>query len=173
MKNILFILGTSRAGRKNEVVAKHVVAVAKRRGDIKPTFVDVRDFPQTSTGGLSPEKTKELDALIRAAKGLVIISPEYNHGYPGELKLFLDNAYQAYEGKPVSICAVSDGPIGGARMTEQLKLVLSAFQMIIINVAVYFANVDEVFDKTGKILPATYWNKRINGMLDQVLKYAK
>jgi len=85
----------------------------------------------------------------------------------------LDNAYQAYEGKPVSICAVSDGPIGGARMTEQLKLVLSAFQLMIINAAVYFANVDEVFDKAGKIQQATYWNKRINGMLDQVLKYAK
>ncbi|MCX6747886.1 MAG: NAD(P)H-dependent oxidoreductase [Candidatus Nomurabacteria bacterium] len=47
--------------------------------------------------------------------------------------MFLNNTYEEYEGKPVAISGVSNGPVGGARMAEQLKLVLSAFQMMIVD----------------------------------------
>jgi len=172
MKNILFLLGTAREGRMSERVARFVVDCAKERGDIEPVLVDVADFSQTKTNGNGDAK-EAWNALLQKADGLVIISPEYNHGYPGELKLFLDNAYEAYAGKPVAICGVSDGPVGGARMAEQLKLVLSAFQMMVINAAVYFANVHEHFDDTGSVNNVDFWKKRVNGMLDQVIKYSK
>lgn len=171
MKNILFLLGTAREGRMSERVARFVVDCAKERGDIEPVFVDVANFPQTKTEGNSSAK-ETWNALLEKADGLVIISPEYNHGYPGELKLFLDNAYKAYVGKPVAICGVSDGPVGGARMAEQLKLVLSAFQMIVVNAAVYFANVHEHFDDAGNINNEDFWKKKVNGLLDQVIKYS-
>lgn len=58
------------------------------------------------------------------ADGLVIVSPEYNHGYPGEMKLMLDQLYKEYNRKPVGICGVSSGALGGARMVEQLRLIL-------------------------------------------------
>lgn len=173
MKKILFVLGTAREGRKSEQVATFVMSTARTRTDIGPVFVDVRDFPQSSTSRTSKELGERWNTLIKEADGVVIISPEYNHGYPGELKLLLDNAYDVYEGKPVAICGVSNGPLGGARMAEQLKLVLSAFQMIIINAAVYFANVNELFETTGEIKNHEYWEKRVHGMIDQVLKYTK
>ena len=69
------------------------------------------------------------------------------------------------------MCEVSNGPVGGARMHEQLKLVLSAFQMMIINAAVYFAYVNDLFDTSGVIQGHEYWEKRVNGMLDQILRY--
>lgn len=173
MKKIIFLLGTARKGRKSEKVATFVLDIVKKRTDIEPEFVDIRDYPQSATEGLSKELVEKWDKLVKESHGMVIICPEYNHGYPGELKMFLDNSYKAYEGKPVAICGVSNGPIGGARMAEQLKLVLSAFQMMIINSAVYFANVDDIFDATGAIVNHEFWEKRVNGMLDQVLKYAK
>ena len=58
-------------------------------------------------------------------------------------------------------------------MHEQLKLVLSAFQMMIINAAVYFVNVNDLFDTSGLIQGNEYWKKRVNGMLDQILRYVK
>jgi NAD(P)H-dependent FMN reductase len=173
MKKIIFLLGTAREGRKSEKVIGFVLGVARKRSDIEPEFVDIRDYPQSTTEGLSKELKEKWDNLVKEAHGIVIVSPEYNHGYPGELKMFLDNAYYAYEGKPVAICGVSNGPIGGARMAEQLKLVLSAFQMMIINASVYFANVNEIFDESGVIVNNDYWEKRVNGMLDQILRYAK
>lgn len=173
MKKILFVLGTARTGRKSELAASYVLSVVKSRTDVDPVFVDVRDFPTSRTGELSQDLSEKWDVLVREASGMVIISPEYNHGYPGELKLLLDSAYKAYAGRPAAICAVSDGPIGGARMAEQLKLVLSAFQMIVINAAVYFANVNELFDSNGGIKNREFWEKRVHGMLDQLLTYAK
>lgn len=173
MKKIIFLLGTARKERKSEKVANFVLDIAKKRTDIEPQFVDIRDYPQSATEGLSKELIEKWNNLIKETQGMVIISPEYNHGYPGELKMFLDTAYDVYEGKPVAICGVSDGPIGGARMAEQLKLVLSAFQMMIINAAVYFANVNDLFDEFGTIVNRDYWEKRVNGMLDQILRYTE
>jgi NAD(P)H-dependent FMN reductase len=170
-KNIMFILGTSREGRLSEHVARFVFSCAKERDDFTPLFVDVRDYVQTSTEGLEEEKLIVLRKMITEAAGFVIISPEYNHGYPGELKMFLDNAYKEYEGKPFAICGVSDGPVGGARMAENLKPVLSAFQAIIINAAVYFAFVKELFDEAGNIKEPEMWKRKVSGMLDQVIKY--
>ncbi|MGA0211861.1 MAG: NADPH-dependent FMN reductase [Flavobacteriaceae bacterium] len=173
MKKIIFLLGTARDGRKSEKVMAFVLGVTRKRSDIEPEFVDIRDYPQSVTEGLSKELKEKWGHLVKEAHGIIIVSPEYNHGYPGELKMFLDNAYDAYEGKPVAICGVSNGPIGGARMAEQLKLVLAAFQMMIINASVYFANVNEIFDESGVIVNRDYWEKRVNGMLDQILRYAK
>lgn len=172
MKKIIFLLGTAREGRKTEKVFNFVLDISKQRSDIETYVVDIRDYSQSATEGLSKPLAEKWRQMLKETHGVVIVSPEYNHGYPGELKMFLDNAYKEYEGKPVAICGVSNGPIGGARMVEQLKLVLSAFQMTIINAAVYFANVNELFDESGAIVNHEYWEKRVNGMLDELIKYA-
>jgi len=171
MKKIIFLLGTAREGRKSEKVFSFVLDIAKQRSDIETHLVDIRDYSQSVTEGLSKPLTEKWREMLKEAHGLVIVSPEYNHGYPGELKMFLDNAYKEYEGKPVAICGVSNGPVGGARMAEQLKLVLLAFQMMIINAVVYFANVNDIFDTSGEIQNREYWDKRVNGMLDELIKY--
>lgn len=172
MATIIFLLGTAREGRRSEKVAQFVLDCAKARRDIQPVFFDVANYPQTKTEGLSERQAAEWKAALVKAQGLVIITPEYNHGYPGELKMFLDNAYKEYADKPVAICAVSNGPVGGARGSEQLKLVLSAFQMVVINRAVYFANVEALFDAAGAIKDDKAWRKKVDGMLDEVVKHA-
>jgi NAD(P)H-dependent FMN reductase len=54
---------------------------------------------------------------------------EYNHSYPGELKMLLDMLFSQYAHKPVGICGVSSGAWGGTRMVEQLRLVCLAFHL--------------------------------------------
>jgi len=173
MKKILFILGTARRERLSEKAANFVLEVARTRGDLEPVFLDVKDYSHSYTGGLDPKLAQKYNQLITEAAGIVIISPEYNHSFPGELKLLLDSAYQAYAGKTVAICSVSSGSLGGARMAEQLKLVLSAFQLTIINAAVYFTDVKEIFPQSGEVADRDLWSEKINGMLDEVLKYAR
>jgi NAD(P)H-dependent FMN reductase len=63
------------------------------------------------------------------ADGFIIVSPEYNHSYPGELKMLLDMLFSQYAHKPVGICGVSSGAWGGTRMVEQLRLVCLAFHL--------------------------------------------
>lgn len=173
MNNFVVLLGTARQYSMSLVVYNFVINYLKKSNKIKITPIDINNYLSSKTLGLSESKTKEYKDIINGCDGLIIVSPEYNHGYPGELKLLLDNAYHEYCGKPVAICGVSDGPLGGSRMAEQLKLVLSAFQMIIINSAVYFSNVKEIFQKDGSIKNVDFWTSRLDGVLEQMIKYSK
>jgi len=68
---------------------------------------------------------------IGISDALIIISPEYNHGYPGELKMLLDLApRKLYEGKYVGLVGVSSGSLGGARRIQQLMLVIIGLRAI-------------------------------------------
>jgi NAD(P)H-dependent FMN reductase len=113
----------------------------------------VRDYrlPATDNSKESPQ-AKTLAEKVRRADGLIIVSPEYNHGYPGELKMMLDMLFSEYAHKPVGICGVSSGAWGGARMVEQLRLVCLAAHMVPTGEAVYFPKVQELFDDQGSFL---------------------
>jgi NAD(P)H-dependent FMN reductase len=171
---IAFVLGTAREGRWSEKVYDFVIECARKYDNIELVLADVKDYPQTAS--IATKDTSELKekwkAVAKDADAFIIVSPEYNHGYPGELKMFLDNAYQEYVGKPFGIVGVSDGPIGGARMAEQLKLVLSAFQGLIINRVAYFANVNTLFEDGG-IVNRDFYESRVKGVIDEVLKYSR
>jgi len=154
------ILGTSREARESEKVARFVLGEAKAYG-LSSEILDVRDYrvqatDSTQTGAIA----KKLASKIEKADALIIVSPEYNHGYPGELKMMLDLLYQQYAGKPLGICGVSSGPLGGARMVEQLRLVAVELRMVNIGEALYFAGVKDLFDKDGKIKDVGVWGRR-------------
>ena len=72
-----------------------------------------------------------------AADGLIVVSPEYNHGYPGPLKEVLDSLYEEYEHKPIGICGAGGG-LGGSRAVEQLRLVAIELKLVPIREALYF-----------------------------------
>ena len=66
------------------------------------------------------------------ADGLVIVAPEYNHGYPGILKHALDTNLKEYIHKPVGLCGVSAGGFGGTRVIESLLPVMRELGMVTI-----------------------------------------
>ena len=89
---IPLVLGTPRKNRESEDVARWVFKKIEERDDAESQFFDVCDFefPRAEYG----QEIKDLfpdwrDAIIKA-DGLVIVTPEYNHGYPGTLKSVLD-----------------------------------------------------------------------------------
>jgi len=100
MKKIFIpiILGTSREGRQSEQAAKWLLEEIERRADIATTIIDVRDFafPQDKYGESIKDQFPEYGKLVLRADGFIIVSPEYNHGYPGELKILLDMLYEQY-----------------------------------------------------------------------------
>lgn len=170
-KQVTFILGTARRGRRSEQVARFVFECARRRSDMEAIFIDVRDYAQDQTRDTAQAGARPWQEIAQKSAGFVIISPEYNHGYPGELKMLLDNAYKEYRDKPFAICGVSIGALGGARMAEQLKLVIAAFQAIIINNVLLFGPIDSIFDAQGTCLDMPTWEKRVNAMLDVLINY--
>jgi NAD(P)H-dependent FMN reductase len=142
------ILGTAREGRQSEKVARFMLQELKK-ADTEGIILDVRDYRMEATDNTKKsEKAKKLAETIGRADGIIIVSPEYNHGYPGELKMMLDLLYEEYYGKPVLICGVSRGTFGGTRMVEQLRLVCIGLGMLPVSNALYFRNVEE-FEENG------------------------
>lgn len=149
----------------SEKAAKYVesfVLAAKHTSEI----IDPRDYNFIFTDRDSPRgdayrrKAKEADAFI-------IVTPEYNHGYPGDLKILLDTAYGEYFYKPVGICGVSAGPFGGIRAVEQLKPVLAELRMRIARESVFFGMAANLFDESG--IKDQSYDGRVKTMLDEVV----
>jgi len=88
------LLGTARKDRRSENVVRFVHEITEKYG-VQTELIDVRNLLTAATvpSWEDGEHTDEWRKTVRRADGLVIVSPEYNHSYPGELKILLDKAY--------------------------------------------------------------------------------
>jgi NAD(P)H-dependent FMN reductase len=146
------ILGTGRRGRESVKVAKYILKESLSRG-LESEIIDVSDFKLYVTDdSLSQDMSREYARKMELMDGLIIVSPEYNHGYPGELKLLLDQIYREYRRKPVGIIGVSNGIYGGVRVVEQLRLVCLDLGLVPIRLALYFGPVQDIVDEDGNLL---------------------
>lgn len=169
---IPIILGTAREGRQSEKVANFILEEADKTG-LKSEIIDARDYRIEATDNTQQSSiAQKLSEKIARADGLIIVSPEYNHGYPGELKMMLDLLYQQYHKKPLGICGVSAGGLGGSRMVEQLRLVAIELHMVPIREALYFSAAQNLFDENGKIKEESYY-KRASAFFEELAWYAK
>lgn len=136
-------------------------------------LLDVRDYrlPATDASGESETAQRWIEKITKAS-GYIIVSPEYNRGYPGELKMALDMAYSEYARKPVGICGVSSGAMGGARAVEQLRLLAVAFGMVPLQQALYFPNIQDAFLESGETKDKEY-AKRAQKLFEELLWYAE
>ena len=164
------LLGTPRKNRESENVANWVCAKIGERDDVETQLFDVRDFQLphddygTAIGGEFPEWR---DAIIRA-DGLVIVTPEYNHGYPGALKSVLDLLLKEYIHKAVALVGVSAGPFGGTRVIESCVPMVRELGLAVTFTDLNFPNVKTKFDDDGNLLDEAY-DKRIAGFLDELV----
>lgn len=93
----------------------------------------------------------DLGRRIAAADGVVLVTPEYNHSFPGGLKTAIDSLRAEWRLTPVGV--VSHGGIsGGLRATEQLRLVLAEVQAVVVRETVSFAHPHERFGDDGRLL---------------------
>ncbi|OGY79397.1 MAG: hypothetical protein A3B74_00970 [Candidatus Kerfeldbacteria bacterium RIFCSPHIGHO2_02_FULL_42_14] len=175
------LLGTGRQGRYSEYVVRFLLSEVQRYPLLKTQLIDVRNFApvrsRTDSCFTVPswEPTnisRQWSAIMKRADGLIVVSPEYNHGYPGELKIVLDEIFDEYARKPVALCGVSSGGLGGARVVEQLRLVFAALGMVSIKNALYFSYVEKLFDKRGELQDKSYI-KHVRTTLDELVWYAR
>jgi NAD(P)H-dependent FMN reductase len=144
MNRIAVITGTTREGRFSENVAAWVVGQLAARGDLQVDLIDLRDHPLPFFDQPPPAKFPRdypsgeharLGALLDDADGFVILTAEYNHGYPAVLKNAMDTTFVEWRRKPVAF--VGWGNVGGARAIEQLREVAVEFEMAPLRHAVH------------------------------------
>jgi len=182
---LMIILGSSRQGRRGGVVADWVNARAQADGRFEIDFVDLRElnlpyfdeplspFSIYDTGQdyTHPEGKAWAERVGRAA-GFIIVTPEYNHGYPGVLKNALDWVGREWGDKPVGF--ISYGNItGGARSVEQLRQVVVELGLFQVANGIYFPGISRgAFNEKGQ--PAHEGaNENLKKMFDELLRLRK
>jgi NAD(P)H-dependent FMN reductase len=142
---IKIIVGSTRQGRFSEKPAQWIHEEAKKLDGVDAELLDLRDYPMPffespmspsmAQGKYENEVVKKWAAKIKEGDAFIIVTPEYNHGYPAVLKNAMDVIYPEWNRKPVGFVAY--GSAMGARSVEQLRQVAVELQMAPIRNAIH------------------------------------
>ncbi|HLM02644.1 MAG TPA: NAD(P)H-dependent oxidoreductase [Pyrinomonadaceae bacterium] len=166
------LLGTNRKGRQSEHAARWVFGKMRERDEeIETEFFDVRDFrlPYDHYGTEIAENFPEWREAIIRADGLVIVTPEYNHGYPGVLKTVLDLLLKEYIHKAVAFVGVSAQVWGGVRVIEACVPMVRELGLTPTFTDLHFPRAHTLFDENGNLLDAAAYEKRVQSFLDELV----
>jgi chromate reductase, NAD(P)H dehydrogenase (quinone) len=172
--DILVITGSARRGRLSDRVASFVMQRLAQVDGVTAALADlaVIDLPvmEERLGRLDPPPPGlvELGAAIERADAIVIVSPEYNHGYPGVLKNALDYFLPQFKRTPVALVTVSGGAHGGVIAWSQLVPVLVYMGAFVLPQTVAVSKVQESFSPDGAAIDVAY-EKRVDGMLAELV----
>lgn len=174
---IVILLGSLREGSYNRMLANHVIENYSQDFDFELLDVDLPIFNQDIENN-PPEKVKYLNEKVNQADGVLIISPEYNHTIPGGTKNAIDwmsRDPRPLVKKPVLLFGASDGQVGTARSTKELRLTLqapgvAARPMPAKELLVPYA--DEAFDEDGRLI-IERTEKYIGKLLEEFKEFVK
>ncbi len=154
--NIKIISASVRDGRNSHRLALYLQQYIMTHYAATVEILDLReyDFPVfherlQHTPDPGP-RVLEFAGKVKAADGIVVVTPEYNGGYPASLKNVVDLLYPEWKRKPIAIATASDGPFGG---TQVITSILFSFWKIgawVVPAMFPAANVQDQYDEQGR-----------------------
>jgi NAD(P)H-dependent FMN reductase len=126
-------MGSVRAGRRcvaiaDWALARRPAALACEVIDLKQWLLPMDDEAAIpATGEYANDHTRAWSAKVAGADGIVIVTPQYNWGYPAALKNALDHLYDEWKAKPLML--VTYGGHGGDKCAKQLRVVAKGLHM--------------------------------------------
>ena len=165
------VTGSVRQGRFGPTVARWFATQAASRDDIELDLIDLADFqhPADLSDHLDSQR---FAAHIGAADAIVIVTPEYNHSFPGQLKTAIDSTGAEWRGKPVAFVSYG-GLSGGLRSVEPLRVVFAEVHAVTIRETVSFHNARTHFDENGELRHPESANKAAARLLNQLSWWAR
>ncbi|HET9717212.1 MAG TPA: NADPH-dependent FMN reductase [Pseudolabrys sp.] len=153
--NVLVICGSLRKGSYNAALTRALPELAPQGMNLvsAPPFdtLPIYNADMQQASGF-PAPAEDLASAVRAADGVLFVTPEYNWSMPGGLKNAIDwisrMKEQPFEGKPVAIQSCSQGPLGGARMQYHWRMSMTFLKAFIFGTPeVFVGNAASKFDK--------------------------
>lgn len=163
MLKLKVIIGSTRPGRNAESVARWIEPTLASRAEFEVETLDLRDWPLpffhetiASVGDFanptySAPLVKKWNDKIGEADAFVIVTPEYNHSIPGELKNAIDSVFFSFRfrQKPVAFVGYSLSPTAGARAVEHLTQIMVETEAIPVRTTTLVPSVTNAFDAEG------------------------
>ena len=175
---ILVILGSTRQGRQGERVARWLMRRLERWPDAEFELVDLRDHPLPffehplpPVSGQYAAEAQQWAEMVASGDGYIIVTPEYNHGYPAVLKNALDHVYREWNRKPVAFVSYG-GAAAGYRAAEQLRAVAVELQMAPIREQLGIPLVWTAFDADGELRQPGL-DRPMTGMVEDLLWWTR
>lgn len=106
---------------------------------------------------------------IKSADGVLMVTPEYNGGYPASLKNVIDLLYDEWHRKPIAISTVSDGIFGGSQVITSLQFSLWKIRAWTVSAMFPVPKVQDSFDEDGNPLDKTATDKRATIFINELL----
>jgi NAD(P)H-dependent FMN reductase len=156
----------------SEHAAELMHAQIALRPGVRTELIDVAKLPIPIDDAGETAKDAAFSEKMSFADALVIVAPEYNHGYPGLLKHVLDTNLREYIHKAVGIVGVSAGVFGGARVIQNLIPVMRELGLVTIFWDVNFTTVQSKFDESGALVDESFL-PRIAKFLDELVWMAE
>ena len=157
---IIGISGSLRKASYNTSLLRALISLQPQAMEIEPirlSGIPIYDGDDEKATG-KPATILELDQKIRAADGVVFVTPEYNFSIPGGLKNAIDwlsRGSSPLKGKRVGIMGASDGPIGTARSQYQLRQTLQSQESIVMpRPEIFVSTAHDKFDAEGTLTDA-------------------
>jgi NAD(P)H-dependent FMN reductase len=172
---IAVLAGTTRVQRESIKAAHYVADLARRLDGVEVIFVDPVDFYFPGDGNDPEGKDARYTEIVKKADAFFIVTPEYNHSFPGTLKRMLDSELQLYNHKPVAFAGASDGNWGGVRAVEALLTAVRETGLVALSWDVYFPYVNKMFNEDGSIKDEhrERYERNVGKLFDELLRFAR
>lgn len=165
---IALIYGSTRKGRFCDKVAEWAAEQIRAAGEYTVDVIDPAVvLPQPGQESDGHQGSGNLWQRMAAADAFLVVTPEYNHGYPAALKTLIDSVGAEWQAKPVGFVSYG-GVSGGLRAVEQLRLVFAELHTVTIRDSVSFAGAWEQFDEAGKLRQPERARKSMATLLDRL-----
>ena len=175
MTHIAIISSSVRRERKSHSVALYFQDYLKENNLATAEILDLKEynfpiFEDTIKTLQNPnENVLKFAKKIKAADGIIIVTPEYNGGFPASLKNAIDLLYDEWSGKPISLSTVSSGIFGGSQALVSLQFILWKIGATVVTNMFPVPNVAKSFDANGKATDKLTMDKLANVFVAELL----
>lgn len=155
MLKISIISSSIRIGRNSHRVALYLENLLRQNKSLEVEIIDLKayDFPifeERLRNLQNPEKKiVEFAEKIKNADGIIIVTPEYNGGYPASLKNASDLLYDEWYKKPIAFAPVSAGQFGGSQVITSIQFSFWKMRALLVPSVFHTATVEKSFDENG------------------------
>lgn len=178
MHNIIIISSSVRTGRKSHNLALFFEKYIRENQLADPSIVDLKEYNFPVFEERLSKTDKPTEAMlgfaekVKSADGVIIVTPEYNGGYPASLKNAIDLLYAEWKRKPVSLAAVSNGPFAGSQVLTSLSFSLLKIGATVVPNMYRAGNVQDVYDENGNAKDPGV-SKFSKAFIDELLWYVE
>ena len=173
LPKVKVIIGSVRTGRLGKPVADWIMRQAENyHGKLTFELVDLKDVnlpfldepvPPKISDDYVHEHTRKWSQMMKEADALIVVTPEYNYGYPPVLKNAIDFLYNEWQDMPVAL--VGYGGAGATKAIRQLREVMKAVGMKVLDYQVTIEQIWEAIDEKGEVKP-----KHLRGNIQELFE---